>query len=138
MDEDELEALIRELLEDDELDVGLLVERLLTEEIIEAVEERDELELRDENGVLDEEIVARLLRELVGDEELETVDLEDSVDIEDADEDLESPEDLDAVEDDVVEADSLAVPVPLGDIIGDRVAEIELVEVRVIKDDQVQ
>ena len=133
-----MEELIRELLEDEELDVELLVQRMLIEDVVDAVEERDELELRDENGVIDEELLGLLLAELVDEDDLETVDLEERVEVGDAEDDLESPVDFDDDEVDDGDRDSIAVPLSLRDGAVVRDAEIELVDVRVLNEDQVQ
>lgn len=137
MEEDDIEELIRELLEDEELDVGLLVRRILIEDVVDAVEERDELEVRDENGVIDEELVALLLAELVDEDDLETVDLEERLGVGDAEEDLESPVDFDDDEVDDGDNESIALPVPVRDAVFVRDTEIELVEVRVLNEDHV-
>ena len=138
MEDDVMEELIRELLEDEELDVGLLVERMLTDDVLDAVEERDEVELRDENGVIDDELLGLLLAELVDEDELETVALEERLEVGDAEEDLESPVDFDEDELDDGDLESLVVPVPVRDVLTVRDTEIELVDVRVLNEDHVQ
>ena len=138
MDDELIDTVIRELLESDDVEEWLRVGRIVEEELVEAVDDLDTEDDFVDNEVLDDVLLRRLLGEFVLEDDLESVALDEKVDVGEEDDDLEFSDDLEDVGDDDNDIDSLEVCVAVREEVVERDTEIELVEVRVIKDDHVQ
>lgn len=133
MAEGVLERLIRELIEDEGLDVEDIVERLLNDGFIEVDADFDEDgDLVDEE-VVDEDLLGILLGDEVEDSDLETVILEERVEVEEPVDDLVIAEE-DGDGEDVDVDEEREVPVEVREEVPVREVEIELVVVRDGKD----
>lgn len=138
MDDELIDDVIRGLLEAEDVELWLRVGRIVEDALIEEVEDLENDNDFVDNDVLDVVLVNRLLGELVDDEDLLTVVLDEELEVEDNDDDLEGSGEREEVVEEVIDKDSLEVPVDVREEVAERDTEIELVEVRVAKDDQLQ
>ena len=137
--EDELvDAVIRWLLEEEDVEDWLRVGRIVEEELAEAVDDLDNDDDFVDNEVLDDVLLGRLLGEAVEDDDLLTVVLEERDEVEDEEDDFEITDDREDVDDEVTDNEWREVVVEVRDAVVERDAEIELVDVRVANDDQLQ
>lgn len=138
MEDELIDAVLRGLLEEEDVEDWLRVGRIVEEELAHAV---DDLDIEDDfvdNDVLDDVLLRKLLGEFVVDDDLVSVVLEERDEVEDEEDDLEMRDDSVDVGDELIEEDSRDVVVDVREEVIERDVETELVDVCVLNEDQVQ